>query len=352
MTLEGGSVRYKLKIAVISTTILTAPPPGYSGLEMVAWLQATGLAKKGHDVVFVSPKGSTVPEGMHLHETTLGESEGQAYSGYKEFLPDCDVIIDHSWQKFSYLSKIKEEIKAPILGVLHAPADSMYQSAPPVTYPCMVAISKDQASVAEGLWGVSIRVCYNGIDLDFYKPQAIERGSRYLFLARLSKVKGPHIACSVSRRTRVRLDVVGDDRLTDDAEYAQRVYSMAKANPNIAYIGGVDRAKTVEYYSTRKALLHMNQFYREPFGLAPVEAQACGMPVIAFDNGAMRETISDKETGFLVKSEDEVVDILKDELVDTLKPDRCREWASQFSVPIMVDKIEELAKEAIETGGW
>lgn len=350
--LEGGFPRFSLKIAVISTTIMTAPPAGYSGLEMIAWLQAVGLSKKGHRVVFISPKGSTVPEGVELHETTLGESEQQAYIGYREFLSDSDVVIDHSWQKFAYISKIREEIKCPVLGVLHAPADSMYVSAPPITYPCLVAISKDQATVAEGLWGVSIRVCYNGIDLDFYKSSDASKTDRYLFLARLSKVKGPHIACSVARRTRIGLDVVGDDKLTDDPEYAQRIYSMSQQNKNITYVGGVDRQKTVEYFSTRKALLHMNQFYREPFGLAPLEAQACGMPVIAFDNGAMRETIEDGKTGFLVKSEDEVVQLVEENKISSLKPERCREWASQFSVQAMVDRIEKLAEEAIDTGGW
>ena len=49
--------------------------------------------------------------------------------------------------------------------------------------------------------------------------------------------------------------------------------------------------------------------YREPFGLAPVEAQLCGMPVIAWDNGAMRETIKHGETGFLVKTQQEMEDL-------------------------------------------
>ena len=49
----------KLKICVISSTVLHCPPKGYSGLEMLAWQIAEGLKDKGHDVMLVAPRGST-----------------------------------------------------------------------------------------------------------------------------------------------------------------------------------------------------------------------------------------------------------------------------------------------------
>jgi glycosyltransferase involved in cell wall biosynthesis len=117
---------------------------------------------------------------------------------------------------------------------------------------------------------------------------------------------------------------------------------------NISYYGGVDRQVAVGWFSKNRVLMHMNKLYKEPFGLAPVEAQACGMPVIAFDNGAMRETIKHGETGFLVKSENEVVEILRNGF--SFNPNRCREWASQFSVQNMILRYENLLKEGIDKG--
>jgi glycosyltransferase involved in cell wall biosynthesis len=340
-----------MKIAVISTTIMTTPPPGYSGLEMLVHQQAAGLAKLGHSVLLVTPRGSTAPPGVELHETTLGESEGLAYSGYCHKLPGYAAIIDNSWQKFSYMLKIEGRLKPPILGVLHAPVNTMYQTPPPVPQPCLVAISKDQAVHASEIWGVTARVAYNGIDLDFYKPTpGAERLDRYLFLARMSRIKGPHIAVDVARKTRVALDLVGDDKITGEPDYAQRL--MAQAKNNIAYLGGKSRAECVQFFSTRKALLHMNQHFREPFGLAPVESQSCCLPVIAFDNGAMRETIKHGVTGFLVKSQEEVEELVRSNAVASIKGEDCRAWAQQFSVDRMVATYERLVIEAIETGGW
>ncbi len=318
---------------------------------MLAWLQARGLARKGHNVKLIAPNGSTPPDGVELHGTTLGESEAQAWTGYKDLIQDYDVIIDNSWQKWMYISKVSGAYKGPVLGILHAPCNTMYGSPPPVSYPCLVAISQDQADHASEIWGCVARTCYNGADIDFYKsPKDAKRDGRYLFLARMSTIKGPHIAVDIARKLRFELDLVGDDTITGEPGLIQRLRDQSKHN--IKYVGPIDRGKTVEYYSTRKALLHMNKHYREPFGLGPVEAQLCGMPVIAFDNGAMRETIKHGETGFVVKTNEEVEELIKSDATKDMKPKKLREWASQFSVKKMIDRYEELCKEAIESGGW
>jgi len=119
-----------MKIAVISTTIMTLPIPGYGGLEQLAWLIAKGLAGKGHQIMLVAPHGSDTVANMELHGTTLREPEKQAYSGYWHKLPNFDAIIDHSWEKWSYILKIEGKLKAPVLGVCHAPVHTMYNSPP------------------------------------------------------------------------------------------------------------------------------------------------------------------------------------------------------------------------------
>lgn len=340
-----------MKVVIISTTIMTLPPAGYSGLEMLAYQQAEGLAKLGHQVLLVAPVGSTVIPGIELHGTTLGEHEGQAYAGYGHRLKDWDVVIDNSWEKWAYVDKINGSLQTPVLGVCHAPVATMYRKSPPMPRPCMVCISKDQAEEAQQIWRIDTRVAYNGIYTDFYKPQQVERTKRYLFLARFSKIKGAHVALDVAERTGVELDLVGDDKITGEPEYARECVERSLRLPGAKYHGGVPRADTVTWFNKGKALLHMNQIFREPFGLAPVEAMSCGCPVIAFDYGAMRETIKHGETGFLVKTPEEVIELVKTDAVASIKPERCREWAMQFSVENMIKRYEVLCKEAIE-GGW
>jgi glycosyltransferase involved in cell wall biosynthesis len=338
-----------MRIAVISTTVMKLPPAGYSGLEMLAHQQALGLAIRGHQVLLVAPLGSEVAPNVELHGTTLWEHEAQAYSGYGPRLKDWDVVIDNSWEKWAYKGKLDGTLKSPVLGVCHAPCGTMYRSAPPIPRPCMVCISHDQAEDAKALWKIDLRVAYNGIDTNFYKPKPYIRSDRYLFLARFSKIKGAHIAIDVAEKTGIGLDLIGDDKITGEPEYAAEC--VKRAVGIIKYHGGRPREETVNWFSQSKAMLHMNEIFREPFGLAPVEAQSCGCPPIAFDLGAMRETIKHGETGFLVKTPEEVVELVKSDAVSSINRTRCREWASQFSVDNMVRRYEELCKEAID-GGW
>lgn len=348
-----------MKIVVISTTLMPLPPPGYSGLEMLAYQQAEGLAKKGHQVLLVAPGvtfGTKVPEGVELHGTTLNEGEMQAYSGYWQRLIGQDAIIDNSWQKWSYILKKEGKFPGPILGVLHAPAETMFSSPPPVDKPCLVAISKSQAGAVSGhmiLNGAAARakVCYNGIDLDFYKANTKKRGERYLFLARMSKLKGPIVAATACRSVGVDLDLIGDDKLVEDAGYVEAVKACCHGS-HIIYHGGKKREECVSFFSEAKALIHANFVFREPFGLSPVEAQACGCPVLAADHGAMRETVDHGKTGFLYRTIEELEDYIRMDVVSKLESAVCRKWASQFSVENMINRYEELIKEGIDKGGW
>ncbi len=343
-------MKKKLKICVISTTVIPCPPSGYAGLEMISWQCANGLKNLGHDVLLVAPNGSKTD--TELHETTLQERERHAYYGYKERLKNFDVIIDHSWEKWSYISKMTDEIKCPILGVLHAPVHTMYNEAPPIEKPCFITISNDQGDGCREHLKSEARTVHNGVDVDFYKNNKKKRNDRYLFLARISTIKGPHIACNVALAAKAKLDVVGDDTLTGEPALVEEVKRACNQYPNLRYVGPQKREECVEWFNKNKTLLHPNELFREPFGLAPVEAQLCGMPVIAWDNGAMRETVKVGETGFLVKTQQEMLELVKQDAAASLKPERCREWASQFSYQNMVNRYEQVCFEAIESGGW
>jgi len=338
-----------MKICVVSTPIIVCPPPGYSGLEMLAYQQAEGLSKRGHSVLLIAPIGSKPPPGVELHGLTLGESEQQAYSGYAQRLDNWDAIIDNSWQKWSYILKAQGKLKSPVLGVMHAPVNTMYKTPPPVEKACIVCISKDQGMNAEEIWGRKVRVCYNGVDINFYRNrQNRKRNARYLFLSRMSSIKGPDIAVRIARDLKIGLDLVGDDTITGEPWLIEQL--KKDCINGISYVGPQSRDQCVGWFCSNRALVHMNLRFREPFGLAPVEAQACGMPVIAFRNGAMTETIINNETGFLVYSEDDVKTLIRANAIENIKSEICIEWASNFSIDRMITRWEELLKEAIESG--
>lgn len=343
-----------MKIAVISTTVLPSLPPskgGYGGLEPLAWQQAAGLAKRGHQVLLVAPKGSEGAPGVELHETTPCESEKAAYSGYWQRLLEVEAVIDNSWTKWSYILKSEGRLKGPVLGVLHTTVNTMYNKPPPVPKPCLVAISKDQAGHVYGHLGIRARTIYNGVDLSVYRSSGASRNERYLFLARISRLKGPHVAVGAAQATGVPLDVVGDDRLVEDLDYAKKIKESCDP-PDIVYHGEKKRSDCVKFFSKARALLHCAMCFREPFGLTMIEAAACECPVIAFDHGSLREVVSHGETGFLVRTPEEMEDLIRQNAVKSIKPEACLSWAERFSNDRMIDGYETAILEAVQNGGW
>lgn len=348
-----------MKIAVISTPVFrlgNTGLSGYGGLEQIAWLTAKGLAAKGHQIALVAPEGSECP-GVQIISNGPEKTwdEKAAYNLYWQYLPQFDAIIDHSWSKWTYILKQEGVLKAPVLGVMHAPVNTMYQQLPKgIDKPCFVCISQDQANHFMALHSREARCCPNGVDLDFYKSMNIQRSKRFLFLARFSSVKSPHIAIEACKKAGVGLDLVGDTSITNEPDYLKMCQDMCDGE-QIIMVGPCTRGESVWWYSQAHALLHSAKHFREPFGLAPVEAQACECPVVSFDNGAIRETIFDKH--YLVKSDDDFVDRIKwlARLPDSEMKSMgvvARASASRFSTQAMTDRYEELCIDAVENRGW
>lgn len=352
-----------MKIAVVSSCVFSCPPPGYSGLEQIAWQIAKGLAELGHEVYLIAPEGSTCPGCLVIPTGPPGQwDERRAYAGYWEHLHKFDCIVDHSWQKWAYVLKMEGKLRAPVLGVMHAPVNTMFSVWPPqssdlprLEKACPVCISKDQAAHFEALHSTPARVAYNGIDLDFYKPiPGVKRTDRFLFLARFSSIKGADLAIKACKKAGVGLDLVGDTSITGEPGY----FEQCKADCDgrlLKIIGPASRGECVYWYSRAHCMVHPNMRFREPFGLAPIEAMACGCPVIAWDNGAMRETVGSGESGWLVRSEDQLSNVVSQVARMEVSRDQrnlCREWASGFSIQQMVNRYEELCQEAVDTGGW
>lgn len=344
-----------MRITVLSSQVFKCPPPGYSGLEMIAYQCARGLAQLGHKVTLFAPDGSVCPGCDVGHTGPAGWDEHAAFNGYWKHLNNFHAVIDHTWQKRAYGLKAEGWLKAPVLGVFHAPIDTMIKTPPPgVEKPCFVCISDDQRSHLEGVLNRKARTCYNGVDLDFYRPvEGVRRGDTPLFLARFSTIKGPDIAVAACKEAGVPLDLVGDTSITNEPDFLRAVKSLCDDRRVI--VGSETRGGTVLRYSRASFMIHPNQRFREPFGLAPVEAMACGLPVLAWDNGAMRETVAHGETGYLVDSYERLVAGVKalaepGAITDEVRA-RCRERASKFSVQNMAKRYAELVEEAVH-GGW
>jgi len=340
-----------MKIANISSTAIESPPSTYGGLEWISYLRARGLAELGEEVTLIAAKGSHAPEGVTLLETVdVGKPEEEAYKTYKDKLKEFDVIIDDSWQKWSYLSKV-EDNKIKIMGVTHSQCP--YKRAPPVKFPNFVAVSNAHAQYMCNKLGIPIRFVHNGIDLSLYPFQA-EKSNYYLSLNRIMAEKGIHNFVDIIRRTRSKGRVAGEDkRLITDLSYPTRI-QQACDGLLAQYWGAVSNEQKLKLLQNAKGLVALPLApYLEVFGLSLVEAGCCGTPVIGLRNGAFPEIIKHGETGFVCETLNEVERVIKENQVEEIDPKACRQWIEEnFTYQKMSQQYLKLCVDVIEGNCW
>ena len=127
------------------------------------------------------------------------------------------------------------------------------------------------------------------VDTEFFTPVDAPAASYFLVVSALVPYKRVEIAVEAAARAGVRLKIVGAGPELD------RLRAMA--GPGVEFAGVLDNPSLREAYRHAKALVHPAE---EDFGIAPVEAMACGRPVIALGRGGAVETVRPGVTGLLV----------------------------------------------------
>lgn len=134
-------------------------------------------------------------------------------------------------------------------------------------------------------------VVYPPVDTEFYRPADNPRpiDPCFLVVSALVPYKRVDVAIDACREARVPLRVVG---IGPEMARLRRA-----AGPDVEFLGWRSDEEIRELYQRSTAVLLPGV---EDFGIVPVEAQACGSPVIATAVGGARETVVDGETGLLV----------------------------------------------------
>ena len=119
-------------------------------------------------------------------------------------------------------------------------------------------------------------VCYLGVDTDFFRPLNLKKTIDVLFIGNRKEGYGLLNKLSEKFKNEIRIKAIFRD----------------------AGESGISDKDLLEIYNKSKVLAALN--HNEPFGLIPLEAMACGIPVIAVDEGGYTESVVDGKTGFLI----------------------------------------------------
>ena len=122
-----------------------------------------------------------------------------------------------------------------------------------------------------------------------------------------------------------------------------------KAPKNVEFLGYQQLDTIKNYMKKAKAFLFAAE---EDFGIAPVEAQACGTPVIAYGKGGTAETVVDKKTGILFPKQnvESIISAIKlfEKMEDKFDPFIIRENAERFSKDKFVEKFKSFVNKKLE----
>lgn len=346
-----------MRIAQIAPIWASCPPKKYGGIEYIVSLLTEELVSRGHSVtLFATGNSVTKAELRSVYDRPPLELMGNpipgllhaqfAFQGAEFATPRFDIIHNHIGLLGTVLSTFT---KTPNLHTLHGifPSEMkrLYLMNKEKFYN---SISNNQRLGCPEL--NYIGTVYNAIEVEKFEFEE-EKDDYFVFVSRFNPEKGVHIAIEVARKAGVKLKISGKIESSDKPYYESKIRPFVDGK-QIIEIPEMTFKEKVDLLKKAKAFIFPLQ-WSEPFGLVMPEAMVCGTPVVAFGYGSVPEVVKDRETGWIVDTVDEMVEVVK--TIDSMPQEErsrlakaCRRHVEEnFSVARMTSSYEALYKKIV-----
>lgn len=207
----------------------------------------------------------------------------------------------------------------------------------------LVANSSYIARRIKKFWNRDAAVVYPPVDTDRLSVSDEAAGDYFVVFSRFVPYKRIDLAISACARLNKKLIVIG----SGSQEKELKLLAASCKNADIKFTGRISDSEVKAYLQKCRALIFCAE---EDFGIIPVEAQACGRPIIAFGKGGALETVVNEKTGVffeeqsvesLVKAIEEFEKLDKE---NTFNPKKIREHAEKFSAENFRKNLSEQIK--------
>jgi len=294
-----------MKIAQIAPLAESVPPRLHGGTERVVAYLTEELVRLGHEVtLFASADSQT--------SATLVPCAPRALRldpGVRDPWPHHILMLERVRRRAREFDVLHFHIEPPLhfplfralpartVTTLHGRLDlpdlqpllAEFRDMP------LVSISRSQRAQRPELnWVATV---HHGLAAEVCPFNPAPRGDYFAFLGRVSPEKGLTRAIEIARRARVRLRIAAKVDLADERHFREAV--APQLGGDIEFLGELGEAEKPAFLGNAAGLFFPID-WPEPFGLAMVEAMACGTPVLAWRNGAAPEIVDEGETGFIV----------------------------------------------------
>ena len=198
------------------------------------------------------------------------------------------------------------------------------------------------------IYGVESTVSYLGVDTDIFSPSPKNGHEPYILsVGAIQPHKGfDFLIDSIARidkRIRPSLKLVGNMQNLREQSFLQAMAQEKEVDLQIEV--GIDQNTLVQRYNDSTLVAYAP--HNEPFGLVPLEAMACGKPVVGVNEGGVKETVINEKTGFLVDRDPEkfgqALQLMLDnpDLVDEYGRNGRRHVLENWSWDRSVQKLEQ-----------
>lgn len=201
-----------------------------------------------------------------------------------------------------------------------------------------LAISGAIADRIKKIYGRESDIIFPPVETQFFRPSNIDR-DYYLVVSRLNYYKRVDLAVEAFNELDMPLKIIGDGPARRGLEKLAR--------SNVEFLGRLGDDQVACYLSECRALIFPGE---EDFGIVPVEAMACGRPVIAYNAGGAKETVVDGKTGILFEPQAPaaLARAVKRFTFEIFDKNRIREHALRFDKSVFMNKMEEFVRGKYE----
>ena len=203
-----------------------------------------------------------------------------------------------------------------------------------------VANSREVAGRIRKHYRRESEIVHPPVDVERIRPNGGEAEDFFLVVSRLVPYKRVDLAVAAATRLDRRLVVVGDG--------PERRRLEAMAGPTVEFRGYVPDDEVAGLLARCRAFLFPGH---EDFGIAPVEAQAAGRPVVAYGRGGALDSVVDGRTGVLF--DEQSVEGLTEGILELereeIAPEVCRVNAERFSAVRFRERMEAVIDEQMQS---